>query len=56
MLSNLGLSKLILILVVAFIIFGPAKLPEIGKALGNFLREFKKATDNILSDDDSDKK
>jgi sec-independent protein translocase protein TatA len=34
--------ELILILVIALVIFGPKKLPEIGKAIGNAIREFKK--------------
>lgn len=40
---NLGFPELILILVIALIVFGPAKLPEIGKAMGKGLREFKSA-------------
>jgi sec-independent protein translocase protein TatA len=39
---------LILILIIALIIFGPGKLPELGKGLGKSIREFKKA----LSDDE----
>jgi len=51
MLSNIGIPGLILILVLALIIFGPAKLPEIGKAAGSTLKEFKKATTDLVSDD-----
>lgn len=40
---NMGFPELILILVLALIIFGPAKLPEIGKAFGKGLKEFKTA-------------
>ncbi|WML31618.1 twin-arginine translocase TatA/TatE family subunit [Neobacillus sp. OS1-32] len=50
MLSNIGVPGLILILVLALIIFGPNKLPEIGKAFGKSLREFKRATDGITDD------
>ncbi|MDY0393323.1 twin-arginine translocase TatA/TatE family subunit [Virgibacillus halophilus] len=50
MLSNIGIPGLILILVLALIIFGPSKLPEIGKAAGSTLKEFKKATGELLSD------
>ncbi len=39
-----SMPELILILVVALVVFGPGKLPEIGKALGKSLNEFKKAT------------
>ncbi len=50
MLANLGVPSLILILVVALLIFGPSKLPEIGRATGNTLKEFKKATNDLMSD------
>ncbi|MEC0344922.1 twin-arginine translocase TatA/TatE family subunit [Peribacillus frigoritolerans] len=49
-LSSIGIPGLILILVIALIIFGPSKLPEIGRAFGNTLKEFKKATDLISND------
>jgi sec-independent protein translocase protein TatA len=44
MLPNIGFSELIVILVLALIIFGPGKLPDVGKALGKSLGEFKKAS------------
>lgn len=50
MLSNIGMPGLILILVLALIIFGPNKLPEIGRAFGKSIREFKRATDGIADD------
>ncbi|MDY0405747.1 twin-arginine translocase TatA/TatE family subunit [Virgibacillus sp. 179-BFC.A HS] len=50
MLANIGFPGLILILVVALIIFGPKKLPEIGKAAGQTLREFKKSTRELTED------
>ncbi|MGE5576530.1 MAG: twin-arginine translocase TatA/TatE family subunit [Syntrophothermus sp.] len=40
---GIGVPELILILVVALIIFGPAKLPEVGKAIGRSITEFKRA-------------
>ncbi len=49
-LSNIGVPGLILILVLALIIFGPKKLPEIGRAFGQTLREFKKSTRELTSD------
>ncbi|KAB8138504.1 twin-arginine translocase TatA/TatE family subunit [Gracilibacillus oryzae] len=54
MLSSIGFPGLILILVTALIIFGPSKLPEIGKAVGSSMREFKKATNDLLNDDKKD--
>ncbi len=50
MLSNIGIPGLILILILALIIFGPKKLPEIGRAFGQTLREFKKSTHELTSD------
>ncbi len=42
--------ELILILVIAIVIFGPKKLPEIGKAIGNAIREFKKHSSKVSDD------
>lgn len=55
MIGNIGIPGLILILVIALIVFGPSKLPEIGKAVGSSLKEFKNATKDIMSDDESGK-
>jgi sec-independent protein translocase protein TatA len=52
MLQNIGVPGLILILVIALIVFGPSKLPEFGKAFGSTLKEFKKATNDLVSDND----
>jgi len=49
MFGSLGLPELLLIFVVALIVFGPRKLPEIGKTLGKALNEFKKASDELKS-------
>jgi len=51
MLQSIGIPGLILILTIALIIFGPSKLPEIGRAFGSTLREFKKSTREIVTDD-----
>ncbi|HHY74797.1 MAG TPA: twin-arginine translocase TatA/TatE family subunit [Bacillus bacterium] len=56
MFSNIGFPGLILILVIALIVFGPSKLPEIGRAVGSSLKEFKKATKELTKDDDEPKK
>ena len=47
MFGKIGIQELILILALALIIFGPRKLPEIGRSIGQGLREFKKATTEI---------
>ena len=49
MLPNLGMGELVLILVVALIIFGPRKLPELGRSLGKSLGEFRKASNELKS-------
>ena len=41
---HLGASELILILVIALVVFGPGKLPEVGKAIGKAFKEFRQAT------------
>ncbi|WP_088104617.1 twin-arginine translocase TatA/TatE family subunit [Halalkalibacter urbisdiaboli] len=52
MLQNIGVPGLILVLVIALIIFGPSKLPEIGRAFGTTLKEFKKSTRELVSDEE----
>lgn len=44
---NIGLPELLIILAIALIIFGPNKLPELARAFGRAMREFKKATDEV---------
>ena len=46
-LPSVGPWELILILIVALIIFGPGKLPEIGRSLGKSINEFKRASMDI---------
>lgn len=44
---NLGTPEIVLILIVALIVMGPKKLPEMAKSLGKGLREFRKAADDL---------
>ncbi|NWF93526.1 MAG: twin-arginine translocase subunit TatB [Syntrophaceae bacterium] len=44
---NIGLPELLIILAIALIVFGPNKLPELAKAFGRAMREFKKATEEV---------
>jgi len=46
---DIGFQELILILVVALIVFGPRRLPELGRALGRAMREFRRATEEFRS-------
>mgnify|MGYP001416518347 FL=1 len=50
--AHIGVPGLILILIVALLLFGPNKLPELGRAFGKTLREFKKGAREVMSDDD----
>ncbi len=44
---NIGLPELLIILAIALIVFGPNKLPELARAFGRAMREFKKATEEV---------
>ncbi len=44
MFGGIGLPEIIIVLVIVLVIFGPKKLPDIGKALGKSITEFKRAT------------
>ena len=46
---NIGLPELAIVLVIALVVFGPKRLPEMGRQLGRTLREFKSATSDIRS-------
>lgn len=48
---GLGFTELFFILIIVLILFGPGRLPEIGKALGNSIGEFKKAQKDTLEND-----
>lgn len=50
--ANIGIPGLILIVVIALIIFGPKKLPEIGKAAGQTLREFKSSANSMMDEEE----
>ena len=45
--GNLGVQELLVIFVIALIVFGPKKLPELGKSLGKGIAEFKKASSEL---------
>jgi len=51
MIPNIGPMEIILVLVIALVVFGPKKLPELGKSVGRGMREFK----GSLSGEDEDK-
>ena len=49
MFGSIGMPELVIILVIALIIFGPRKLPELGRSLGKGIGEFKKASNELRS-------
>ena len=44
---NIGLPELLIIAAIALIVFGPNKMPELARAFGKAMREFKKATEEV---------
>ena len=47
MFGSIGMPELVIILTIALIIFGPRKLPELGRSLGRSLSEFKRASNEL---------
>ena len=47
MFGSIGVPEMLIILVIALIIFGPRKLPELGRSLGRSLNEFKRASNEL---------
>jgi len=52
--SGIGFPELLIVLVIALIVLGPKKLPEVGRSLGKGMREFKDSISGITADDDDD--
>ena len=50
--GNIGLPEILIVLVIALVIFGPKRLPELGRSLGNGIREFKSSITGENKDDD----
>jgi len=55
MFGSLGMPELIVIFVVALVVFGPSKLPELGESLGEAIRGFKKSVSESIENSDSRK-
>ena len=54
MLGNIGPLEIIVVLIIALIVFGPKRLPELGSSLGRGIREFRNTVSGDKSDDDDD--
>ncbi|MFD1954138.1 twin-arginine translocase TatA/TatE family subunit [Paenibacillus thailandensis] len=50
---NIGVTGFILLVIVALLLFGPSKLPELGRAFGRTLREFKAGAKDLMDDGDN---
>jgi sec-independent protein translocase protein TatA len=53
MLGNIGPLEIIVVLIIALIVFGPKRLPELGNSLGKGIREFKDSVTGENKDDDA---
>ncbi len=51
---NIGPMELVIVLAIALIVLGPKKLPEVGRSIGNGMREFKESLSGGRRDDDDD--
>ncbi len=47
MFGNIGFPELLIILIIALLIFGPKKLPEVGRNIGRAIKEFRRASDEL---------
>lgn len=56
MLNSIGIPGLIIILVIILIIFGPSKLPKLGRSIGESLKNFKDSTKDVMIDEEDEKK
>ncbi|QYR20841.1 twin-arginine translocase TatA/TatE family subunit [Paenibacillus sp. sptzw28] len=56
MFNGIGVTGFILLVLVALLLFGPNKLPELGRAFGRTLREFKAGARDLMDDENQDRK
>ena len=53
---GLGVGELVLVVLILMLFFGPKKLPQLGKGIGEAIREFKKAGSELRSDSEKDQR
>jgi len=53
---RIGFPELAIILIIALVIFGPGKLPSLGKSVGETIKEFKKASSELMNDNKTEAK
>jgi sec-independent protein translocase protein TatA len=53
-LNSIGPGELIVVLVIALLVLGPKRLPEVGRSIGHGMREFKDSLSGVRRDDDDD--
>jgi sec-independent protein translocase protein TatA len=54
--GSIGVTGFLLIVIVGLLLFGPSKLPELGRAFGKTLREFKNGTRDLMSDEEEEQR
>ncbi|KRF11064.1 twin-arginine translocase TatA/TatE family subunit [Paenibacillus sp. Soil787] len=55
MLSGIGVSGFVIIFAIALLLFGPSKLPQLGRAFGTTIKEFRQGTKGLLEEDTKEK-
>ncbi|MCD9025514.1 twin-arginine translocase TatA/TatE family subunit [Cohnella silvisoli] len=53
---NIGWTGIIFLVFIALIFFGPSKLPQLGKAIGTTIREFRSGSKEVVKEDEADKR